>query len=544
MSLTVFDLELPELSKDQPPAFTSAAACQKWLTEIPFTNARQAQAQLLRQINLLNRFTLPAEERLNILELLRAPTYFVHGECSKRFISRPLPLAPPEQAALETCQVLWQALETGYLHCLRTFIDNKLADEASRRNVAIAATRALTSLLSMYLDDCQAGMLPARLFWRRLHRIYRGIEKIQLAQVSVEDPLRRQSATSPVAAYVEVILMASANPLELRPRQLSHVAYWAQRWSSKVPVLPAPPIDLRTPPLCVDLVGDEEAVFKHAPSSGDGLRWLDLADLRKTIKQRLAALAQGESPESLNLGKDCTQPGCEILLKQIYQDWCRGGRDTSIQGGNGACQLVNGIEAIHYFLSGEVFHEPKSSAYLSQREHNDIATLGHIGIRSSPEDDELARSYTIEDWHEINENVSDILLQRQLNQPGGRLTKGQLVAVRTSSNDSLQIGKVYWAAINANRDTLLAGIHPMPGPPVVATLHTPGMGTIKAQYCRGFSLPAIEGLKEPASVLTPAGWFQPNHIIEVKTDDTMKIRLTRVIDRGVDFERCTYEVCA
>lgn len=541
MSLSVFDLELPELSTDQPPAFTSAAACQKWLSEIPLTNARQAQPQLLRQINLLNRFTLPAEERLNILELLRAPTYFVHGECSKRFLSRPLPLAPPEQAALETCQVLWQALETGYLHCLRAFVDNlNPASEAARRNIAVAATRALTSLLAMYLDDCHAGMLPARQFWRRLHRIYRGIEKIQMTQVSVEDPVRRQSATTVAAIYVEVILIATANPLELRPRQLGHVAYWAQRWSSRVPVLPAPPIDLRTPPLCVDLVGDEEAVFKRAPGTGDGLRWLDLVELRKTIKQRLAALEKGESPESLKLGKDCAQPDCEILLKQVYQDWCRGGRDTSIHGGNGSCQLVNGIEAIHYFLSGEIFQETRTSG-LSQRDLNEIATLGHIAAHSV-EYHELTKSYTIEDWQEVNENVSDILLQRPLSQPGGRLARGQLVAVRTSSNDSLQIGKVYWAAINANRDTLIAGIHPLPGPPVAATLYTPGMGLIKAQHCRGFSLPAIEGLKEPASILTPTGWFQPNHVIEVKTDTTVKIRLTQLIDRGVDFERCAYEV--
>jgi len=45
MSISIFDLELSDLSADQPPAFTNAADCQKWLTEIPFTNARQAQVQ-------------------------------------------------------------------------------------------------------------------------------------------------------------------------------------------------------------------------------------------------------------------------------------------------------------------------------------------------------------------------------------------------------------------------------------------------------------------------------------------------------------------
>ena len=531
MSSNIFDLELPELSTDQPPAFTSVATCQQWLAGVSLTNARQAQTQLLRQLNLLNRYTLPAEERLGILELIRTPTYSVHEECAIRFTSRPLPLTPPEQAALETCQVLWQALETGYLHCLQTFVDKANPTSASAsRNIALAATRAMASLQSMYLDDCLAGMLPARLFWRRLHRIYRGIEKLQMAKIPVEDPLCRQSATTVANVYVEIILIAAAYPLELNPQQLNLVTNWARHWSGRVPVLPTLPSDPRTPPLRIDLVGDEEAVFSITLGTGDSLRWLDLIDLRKTIKQRMAALAKGESPESLGLGKDCVQPDCEIFLGKVYQDWCRGGRDTSIQGGNGSCQLLNGIDAIHYFLSGEIFHEP------NQYQHGESSA-------HSLEDDALAQSYVVEDWQEISENVSDILLQRQINQPGGRLTRGQLVAVRTSSNDSLQIGKVYSVAIGTNRDTLLSGIHPMPGPAVAATLHTPEPGTNKAQYCRGFLLPAFEGLKEPASVLTPADWFQPNRVIEVKADGTTtNFRLTHLIESGVDFERCAYEV--
>jgi hypothetical protein len=542
VSISIFDLELPDLSADQPPAFTNAADCQKWQSEIPFTNARQAQAQLLRQINLLNRFNLPAEERLKVLEILREPTYLVHGECSVRFTSRPLPLAPPELAALETCQVLWQALEVGYLHCLKSFIDANPVSEAARRHVVVAATRALTSLLDMYLDDCRAGMLPAPLFWRHLHKIYRGIEKIQLSQMEIDDPLRHQSRTSVAAAYLETILVAAANPLELRPKQLNQVACWAQLWSWKIPILAAPPADLRTPPLSIDLVGDEHAVFKQKPIAADGIYWLDLAELRRTIKQRLASLAQGESPESLELGKDCMQPDCEILLKRVYQDWCRGGRSRTIQGGNGACQLVNGIEAIHYFLSGQVFREPKKSSFPGKREKDEMFNTGQRLARVA-EDDEVAASYTIEDWHEINEDVTDILLQRPLAQSGKRLAKGQLVAVRTSSNDSLQIGKVHWVAVNAKRDTLLASVNTMPGPPVAATLHTEGCGLVKAQYCRGFLLPAIEGLGEPASVLTPAGWFQPDHVFDVQPTDSdtgFRIHVTRLIERGINFERCAY----
>ncbi len=528
MSQTLFGLELPQLTTEQPPVFTNSASCQNWVSGIASTNARQAQALLLRQMNLLNRFQMPAEERFRVLELLREPIYAVHFECSIRFTARPLPLAPPEHAAFDTCQALWQALEIGYLHCLQSFIDNATAaTEETRKSVALAAVRVLASLFSSYLDDCRAAVLPLPGFWLRLHRTYRTLEKLHLTLLAVEDPLRPQFTTSVSTIYVETLLLAAANPLELNPAQITQVTYWAKLWSNKTPILPMPPSDLRTPPLGIDISGEEAGMFKAHPTASENVRWFDMAGVRVTIKQTLAALEKGESPVNLKLGKDAVQPACEILLRQVYQDWCRGGRRAVVKGGAGACQVVVGVEAIHYFFSGLVFREP--STFGLEADH-------------AAEDDALIADYTIEDWQELDENVTDILLKRMLNQPGKRLARAQLVAVRTSSNDSLQIGKVQWAAVSGNRDTLLAGIHILPGPPEAATLHTNGIGSIKAQYCRGFSLPAIDGLGEPASVLTPPAWFQPGHVIEIRTEyETKKIRLTGRLESGTDFERCTFE---
>lgn len=528
MSQTLFGLELPQLTTEQPPVFTNSASCKSWVAGIAATNARQAQALLLRQMNLLNRFEMPAEERFSVLELLREPIYSVHFECSIRFTARPLPLAPPEQAAFDTCQALWQALEIGYLHCLQSFIDNATAaTEETRKGVTLAAVRVLASLFSSYLDDCRAAVLPLPGFWLRLHRTYRTLEKLHLTLLAVEDPLRPQFTTSVSTIYVETLLLAAANPLELNPAQITQVTYWAKLWSNKTPILPAPPSDPRTPPLGIDISGEEAGMFKAHPTANENVRWFDMAGVRITIKQTLAALEKGESPVNLKLGKDAVQPACEILLRQVYQDWCRGGRRAVVKGGAGACQVVVGVEAIHYFFSGLVFREP--SAFGLEADH-------------TAEDDALIADYTIEDWQELDENVTDILLKRMLNQPGKRLARAQLVAVRTSSNDSLQIGKVQWAAVSGNRDTLLAGIHILPGPPEAATLHTDGIGSIKAQYCRGFSLPAIDGLGEPASVLTPPAWFQPGHVIEIRTEyETKKIRLTGRLESGTDFERCTFE---
>ncbi len=126
---------------------------------------------------------------------------------------------------------------------------------------------------------------------------------------------------------------------------------------------------------------------------------------------------------------------------------------------------------------------------------------------------------------------------------GGRLTGEQLVAVRAGSHENagFQLGRVDWIFVAGVREFLIAGIHILPGAPVAVVLCNPAHGAIKVQHFRGFCLPAIEGLGEVASVLTPEGWFRAGHLIEIRTDAMRQIRLTRLIERGADFDRCAFE---
>ncbi len=557
MSLAAIDLGLPPLTSIQVPDFTDAPACREWLAGLPLTNIPQAQAQLLRQMNLLNRHPLPAEARLKILELLRDPIDFVQEQCLKHYAGRPLPLSEPGQAAFDTGQTLWQELETGYLHCLQASLDGAAGfAETPHLHAALAATRALSALLAMYLDHCRANILPAPTYWRRLHLVYRAAEELKISQLPVEYRLRHKatasSAVSAASIYAEVLLLEAATPLELRPKQLALVATWARRWSGKVAILQKPPDDPGTPSLCVDLAGKQAATFQFHLADSAALRWLELSGLRKSIKKRLVLLAQGELPEALNLGKECVQPACEALLKQVYRDWCKGGRRngggswrTALHG-KGHCQLVAGIEAIHYSLSGQIFRKPDQPTYMSRREHEEIATFGRIATRSDEGKNEL-HDFIVEEWRVLDENASELHLERSLKQPGGRLASSQLVAVRQDDNEGFLLGTLRWVAMSGGQDSLLASVRILPGTPVAVALRNSGSNPANAynaydaQYSQGFCLPAVEGLGEVASVLIPTGWFSPGKTIVAQTDCARKIRLDRLIERGADFERVAFE---
>ena len=178
MSPPVF--KLPDLGTEQPPAFLNARGCSDWLAAQPMANPAQTQAQLLRQINLLNRYAVAPGERLKILELLRDPVAFAQSESTRKFAGRPLPLAPPEQAGMDANRSLWQAVQTGYLHCLASC----LAGGELKPHAALVAQRVIATLRAELLDICRAPIDPPAQLWQTLHQVFAAAEQLGSGAIS------------------------------------------------------------------------------------------------------------------------------------------------------------------------------------------------------------------------------------------------------------------------------------------------------------------------------------------------------------------------
>lgn len=546
MSLAGLDFGLPPFSTETLPEFADEDSCRIWLAGLPLTNITLAQTRLTLQLNLLNRYPLHTDQRLRVLELLGSPIAFVQEQCLLRYAGRPLPFNVKEQAAFDASQALWQELVTGYLHCLRAAAGPAADAVLSPHQIAsLAATRALNAMSAIYFDACQANFLTAPTYWRQLHMIFAAAEAMKASQLSLEDDSRYK--TTAASAYVVVLLLAASAPIELCPKQLRLVADWAQRWANKVTVLNRPPDDQRTPPLCVDLSSNQAATFQQHPAPSDVLRWLDLSELRKSIKKRLVLLAQGESPQALQLGKGCEQPACEALLKRIYRCWCKGGlkEDTgkarSAQRGKSNCHVVSGFEAIHYQLTGQVSLKQDGSIYLKNRQHEEIATFGRTTTFFVEGNGELP-DLKLEEWRIIDQDATALRLERPLSPPGKPMARDQLVAVRIHDGEGFMLGKLVWVAMSASRDALIARIRLFPGRPEGVSMRAVDPGPAQVQNSRGLVLPDVEQLGEAASMLLPGGWFAANRILAIETqaEETRQIRLEHLVERGADFERASF----
>ena len=530
----MIDLALPLELSAEPPAFMDAESARQWLTKLPLANAPLAQSELARQLDLLAATALSLDLRLEITEVLREPVLAVQQECLRRFAARPLPLIDAEQQAYAACLGLWQVLETNYLLCLQNSLVGQLPDRA-----ALAAQRAAMAKGGELQAHLAAGYCAPAAYWSRLHQIYKAAEDLQVSLRTVADPLHSSPETTLAAAYVEPLLLAAAQQLELSPRQSDLVERWAQRWAARVSVLASEPQSAKTPPLSVDLASGAGIIAYSALASGADWRWLEVSDLRKTLKKRLQALASGESPESLQLGKDCVQPDCQELLQRVYRLWCKQGATAQKEVRPAtACELVSGFVAMHFFISGDVFIQPGASKRLSKQEHEEISTFGSIVSRRLEED---RQQFSSEHWQARSVGASDMQLTRNLQAGGARLCRGQLLALRAQGASAYTFAVVRSLLIDSDKSQLRLGVRLLAGTPSAVALRATGLASGSDNYCQGFRLPALEQLQEPASILMPAGYFRPGRIIEIHTDVLRQIRLARLLERGADFERATFE---
>jgi hypothetical protein len=538
---------LPPTATDQPPAFLDAAQCRAWLEGQPQANAVQVQAQLLRQINLLNRYTLPATERLAILELLRQPITACQDESTRKFAGRPLPLSPPEQAAFDSNRALWHGLASGYLRCLEACL---AGDASVRPRTALIIERALAALLAVQADTYRGSHAPDGSHWQVVHELYGTAEQLDVAEQVVEDSLRLgRNPTNPRAAYVEALLLAAASPHELTARQFVWMARWARRWAAKVRVLASPPtLSTRAIPLCVDLGSDRPAAYR--PLSGDYVRWLETAELRQSLKKRLILIEQGQPPAALHLGDDCAQPACGQLLKHVYQRWCKGGairrHDRHLASGN--CDFILGIEAIHYYLSGrKPFKQPgHASMDTLRQEREEIATFGRVASRrqadfSKQQGYQIESWDVVEEWQMLDESATGLHVARPSGQQGGRVGATQLIAVRPGDAKTPLLGCTRWVTAGGDGTTMHAGVQIFPGLPEAVASRGTGLAAVNEPYRQAFLLPAVPALKEPATAIIPAGWFKLDRVLEVLTDSARQIRLKHLVDHGIDFDRVSYE---
>ena len=520
-----------------PPsaAFQDVASAKAWLARQPQANASQLQAALAAEIGHLNQDSTAPATRLSILEFLREPVGFAQTECAKKFTGRALPLAPHEQSAYEASRTLWQLLGDGYRLCLEAA---EAGNPDARRDAALIAQRAIATASMLQFDAYRAQHEVGSVFWQNLHRIYAAAERLGCAATEVEDSLRLIGKSTTVGGgYALVLVLCAASPYQLTQRQLIALRRWIARWCGKVAILRTAPTDDNPATLPVDLAGSGPA--GAIGTAGADLRWLDTTAMRGSIRARLVKLKEGVAPVDLTLGDDLSADAAEELLLHLYRHSSRGAlpRVHPRRHVHGEMRVVSGLSGIHFHVSGKLFREPGSTSTMTRQHATELATFGRLS--TADEENRAAHDFAPETWKLIDQSAGGLRIARDPGPPQRRIGAGQLIALKGRSDESFLLAVSRWL-VAVGQGEVHAGIMWIPGAPLGATARTMELAG-RESFERAFVLPEIARLKVPASVILPLNSFRGPREVELINPTLGHLKLTALLQRGLDFDRVLFE---
>ncbi len=525
------------------PDVASPEACLAWLANLNPTNVLDTHAQLSELLSGLLEHPPAAIRHLEILEATRSAVEFVQSELAQRYAARPLPPISAEDETLRNVLGLWALMLRSYsLIAQRSALDPQFIERRP-----LLSQRRIHYHGSLILEHHRARREVPAGMWAELHRFYSAAEDWNVATIRVAEPLNEVwRAQSCVEAYIALLLVDAANPFGRTPREFNWILRWAQRFAPHCSLHKDVNTKVKSA-YAIDLSQDAGLRPVGVVAASSTLRRVDSERLAAHIHAIVAQFKRGTTPAALGLGEDCVQPACARLLVWLYRPWglASAGRRFARRATEGGVQIATDLASIAYFVSGKPFEQPSTSRAGTFRDAS-LHTFGEQVEAASPTEAEIyARAaqlgMVLEHWRTQDQSVSGFRIARESS--GSRVDHRQLVALRPSDSESFLLAEISW--LMYRRDgRLFAGLSLMPGVPqvVAARIQNPKGGVgLRENYQQAFMLPSVPALKAESTLILPAGWYHSDRVLEIHGERTFQTRLLRLISRGTNFDRVSFE---
>ena len=554
---------------------SDAKSCDRWLAAAPLVDPRQACFELTSLLEALESNAPQPRHQIEVLERLRRPVLLAAEEHAKRFGGRPLPLPENESVSFDQVQDLLRAFNGAYRSLIR-----KIMTEGSS-----ALTKRLATLCARSLE-CSGELLhlhyqcrreiPSEI-WQALHEVYETAERASLAT----EPLTEVSSRKITCAdfYARPLLLHLAAPYALNSRELEWTRRWARLWASKVEFVNTAPGSAH---FSVNLAGDvapqhsrREAAAPvaaepsgskalvptnpkalaptnpkapapgspEAPNSATALalpspiRYLQMSQLKRSVRKRLQGIEQGQTPESLGLGQDCNGAEATQLLAALRSQWFATPalRHFSRRAVSGRAELVSGFEPILLAIGGKIAKND-SHHWDFTRKNTDQFFI--FGTSESASRDRIEQGVRPERWEMLEDSANGFRLRRHGS--GARLQVHQLIALQPHGATAFMLCEIRWLQIGLDAHTITMGVQALPGlARPISVRPTPGSAYNEERFAPAFLLPA-NSTAEGSLVLSP-GCFMPERLLDVSIDvEVRSVHLKTLIQSGYDFERVSF----
>ncbi len=513
---------------------------KSWIQDLPKANIGETARLLYQALIELNDFKTDAENRVQLLELLRPEVLFINSQLEKHFLNNSVMLDERPQKVANLCQALQNHLTVGYKLVIAGTLQQK------GPILALALQRAVHSLFISQVRTYQLYFTAPPLFWLELHQIYKLAAQNNVHTQLIRDPmLSTISEQSVESAYSCALLLSCARTNQMRQSDIAILANILPSWVLLTKLQSA---DLPTSLFVADLNNDAPPRYKELlehPHSETrvGLNTQDLAEALvrhqqtfgdKSIRHKIVL------PETMS----------STLLAQLCSAWDNiAKRDFQRTSSQGTLQVCLGMSAVHYYLSGqESFEDTLKSHQVgiveyktdnAERDIWDTASDVKQDAEFNPLDVNLieySNLPTLDDAPYKRSAKSSVALYPSYSlsivnsSPGGyclawhdtipsQLQAGEITAICQAENGIWSTALVRWIRQVDNAITQM-GIELIAPNAQPCGLQLLRNNDTSSQFLRALLVPEINALSQPASVIAPRIPFQEGHKVAINQQGT------------------------
>jgi len=525
----------PARHADAPSlAFADADGAKRWANGLPLTNVGQLYDAVLGQLRALSAANFAPRERATIAEVLRDQVAYLHTELARRYAGKARPAVDRELEAGEQAIALWHALWEQYSACLKPLLEGDPDLVGVKSKLLQRGLYVGKQLVVVY---GLARRTPPPTLWQELHAYFRLAELLECAVTAVSDDLMANAVgISCYSTYTHALLLGLADPCAMSVKQIELTDRWLGMWSRKL--FPyAQQRETEGPIIVVDLESPAGASLiisapRHPPQS---MRFGYPGKLATSVRGRLKRLQTGANPAELQLGHDCSVEQCTTLLGYLDARWYQGPRRGAEPAQTTIELCSGGLGAAFFRIGGRTFERKDPvGGRLSFQGAQHLQSLSALTDYDRGRED-AERTWVWEQWTGAYE-WRDASITRNA-ETRHRWVLDQIVIVR--DEERVRAGWVTRVAQDVHGGLALS-LRLWPGNPKAISVRP-----LTTAVSEDPPLPAIllgESPDDKASLILPPRTFNPSRILRsLDSGPERQYRLTRLVQRGADFERVAFD---
>jgi len=361
-------LNLPAAEPTRLAAFADLAGAKAWLAAQPQAQPLRMLELLSGQINAIDAAQMVPTLAIEQLDLLHGATVSTLGSLESRYTRKPLPMPADDLQVFTASQQLWTRLGIAYL---------RLAPHFPPKDKCRPLFRAAHAFRTAEFCHFQAACACPPLLDQLLFAVLQQAESAAILRQPLSDrdlPHLGEGNIAGILAWA--FLLRLIDPYRLTGPQLTVANRALSRWRELCSFQGEadPGRRARDIPLAT-LFGGE--LPEGMP------RWLGIRSIARKIEARIEALHNGETPESLKLGRELSGTACIRLLSDIDRHLLT--RPAPPHGESGQIELSFGLENAYAVFTGEALNPEASMDVRSASLANErMAVFGFDRVSRMP----------------------------------------------------------------------------------------------------------------------------------------------------------------